>query len=75
VTPLRQRLAAAEADLRAHMNSWEYAFAMGAVCCGSEHPRSWATRAKTDHLKRQVRDLRAQVAEHEIPSSEQPSHN
>jgi hypothetical protein len=36
---LRSELASAEAELRRHMASWEYAFAMGSSCHGQgEHP-------------------------------------
>ena len=45
---LSAELAAAEAELRRHMASWEYAFAMGSSCHGQgEHPTHWATRAHT----------------------------
>ena len=61
----KQELAKSEAALTAHMASWEYAFAMGSVCCGSEHPRSWATRTETDRLVMRTRTLKALVAEHD----------
>ena len=45
---LRAELVAAEAELKRHMASWEYAFAMGSSCHGQgEHPTHWATRAVT----------------------------
>jgi len=62
---LRAQLAEADAELRLHMASWEYAFAMGQSCHGgSEHPTHWATRARTEQLLRRCRDLRARLAEH-----------
>jgi hypothetical protein len=55
----------AEAELRLHMASWEYAFGMGHSCHGgSEHPTHWATRARTEKLLGRCRDLRARVAEY-----------
>lgn len=63
---LRRQLAEAEAELKRHMASWEYAFAMGSSRDGgSEHPTHWATRAQTERLLTRCRDLRAQLAEHE----------
>jgi hypothetical protein len=69
--PMNERLKAeleqALADLKAHMASWEYAFAMAGGCHGgSEHPSHWVTRARTDNLKQRCRDLRARLAELEI---------
>lgn len=64
---LRADLAEAEAALRAHMASWEYAFAMGSSRGGGrEHPRHAQTRARTEELTRRVRDLRARLAEHDL---------
>jgi hypothetical protein len=64
---LRAELVAVEAELRRHMASWEYAFAMGGSCHGGgEHPRHWATRAHTEELRRRYRDLRARLAEHQV---------
>ena len=66
VERLRAELAAADAELRAHMASWEYAFAMAAGRDGArEHPTHWATRARTDELVARKRDLAARLAEHE----------
>jgi len=49
VERLREELAAADAELRAHMASCEYAFAMaGGPHGGREHPTHWATRARKD---------------------------
>jgi len=65
VHTLRAQLAEAEAELERHMASWEYAFAMGQSCHGgSEHPRHWATRARTAELLGRCRDLRARLAEY-----------
>ena len=64
---LRSQLAAAEAELRAHMASWDYAFAMGSSRDGaSNHPRHRKTREHTDVLVGRCRDLRARVAEHDV---------
>jgi hypothetical protein len=65
VDALREKLAVAEAELKRHLASWEYAFAMGQSCHGgSEHPVHWATRARTEELRSRCRDPRAQLAEH-----------
>jgi hypothetical protein len=67
---LRSELVAAEAELRRHMASWEYAFAMGSSCHGQgEHPTHWATRAYTEQLLGRCRDLRARLAEHQVETS------
>jgi hypothetical protein len=64
---LREELAEASAELKAHMASWEYAFAMGSSRHGgSEHPMHWETRALTDRLVARRRELLARLAEHEI---------
>jgi hypothetical protein len=64
---LRAELAAATAELKAHMASWEYAFAMaGGAYGGREHPAHVETRKQTEHLQARCRDLRAQLAEHEL---------
>lgn len=66
IETLRSELAAAEEELRQHMASWEYAFAMGSSRHGQgEHPTHWATRAQTARLTARCRDLRARLAEHE----------
>lgn len=60
---VRQRAA----ELKAHMASWEYAFAMAATPSGGgDHPMHARTRRRTEALSRRCRDLRAQVAEHEL---------
>jgi hypothetical protein len=63
---LNAELARATAELKAHMASWEYAFAMAGGCHGGrEHPVHWATRDRTDQLTDRCRDLRARLAEFE----------
>ncbi len=60
-------LAGARAELREHMASWEYAFAMAAGPHGGrEHPVHWVTRARTEELLERCRDLEARLAEHEL---------
>jgi hypothetical protein len=64
---LKADLATADAELRAHMASWEYAFAMGSSRDGaSNHPLLWETNARTDRLTARCRDLRARLSEHSI---------
>jgi hypothetical protein len=64
---LGRELATAEAELRAHMASWEYAFAMGSSRDGgSEHPMHRRTRERTEALMTRCRDLKARLAEHEL---------
>jgi hypothetical protein len=63
IDDLRAELAAAEAELRAHLASWDYAFAMASAQSGGEHPRHWATRARTTELVRERDVLRARLAE------------
>lgn len=64
---LKTELAAAEAELRAHMASWEYAFAMGSSADGGrDHPKHQETRDRTEWLLIRCRDLRARLAEHEV---------
>jgi hypothetical protein len=63
---LETELARATAELKAHMATWEYAFAMAGGCHGGrDHPVHWATRARTDELMARCRDLRARLAEYE----------
>jgi hypothetical protein len=48
---LKAELAQATAELRAHMATWEYAFAMAGGCHGGRHhPVHWATHARTEGL-------------------------
>jgi hypothetical protein len=64
---LKAELEDATAALKAHMASWEYAFAMGASRQGgAEHPAHRAAREHAEALRRRCRDLRAQLAEHEL---------
>ena len=64
---LRAELEVATAELQAHLASWEYAFAMaGGAYGGREHPVHEATRRRTEALVARCRDLRAQLAEHEL---------
>jgi hypothetical protein len=64
---LRADLEMATAELKAHMASWEYAFAMaGGAYGGREHPAHVETRKRTERLQARCRDLRAQLAEHEL---------
>ena len=67
IETLKAELADADAALKTHMASWEYAFAMGASRDGaSGHPKHAATRARTAELTTRVKDLRARLAEHEL---------
>ncbi len=64
---VKSELATVEAELRAHMASWEYAFAMGSsVDGGRDHPKHQQTREHTEQLLIRRRDLRARLAEHEL---------
>ena len=66
VDDLQAQLAEAQAALRAHVGSWEYAFAMGSSRHGgTDHPRLRAARAKTVELEQRCRDLRARLSEFE----------
>ena len=64
---LKSELAAAEAELQAHMASWDYAFAMGSSADGGrDHPKHQQTRERTEQLLIRCRDLRARVGEYEV---------
>jgi hypothetical protein len=64
---LKRELEAATAELKRHMASWEYAFAMaGGANGGRDHPAHEATRRRTEALVARCRDLRARIAEHEV---------
>jgi hypothetical protein len=64
---LQAELEAATAELKAHMASWAYAFAMGASNHGGQnHPLHIATRERTEELQLRCRDLRARLAEHQL---------
>ena len=66
LTELKADLAAASAELTAHMASWEYAFAMGGMRDGSsDHPLHWDTRTRTERLLARCADLRARLSEFE----------
>jgi hypothetical protein len=63
---LERELAQATAELKSHMASWQYAFAMSSSRGGGrEHPLHWTTRARTEELMARCRELRAQLAEYE----------
>jgi hypothetical protein len=64
---LETELAQATAELKAHMATWEYAFAMAGGCHGGrDHPVHWATHARTEKLSARCRELRARLAEYEL---------
>jgi hypothetical protein len=64
---LKAELAQATAELKAHMATWEYAFAMAGGCHGGrDHPMHWETHARTDRLEARCRMLRARLAEHDL---------
>ena len=60
---LREQLDEATQELKAHMASWEYAFAYGAR--PNDHPKHAATRQRTEELRRRIKDLQALIGEHE----------
>jgi hypothetical protein len=62
---LQQELDEATAELKRHMASWEYAYAMAAGPSG-EHPVHWATRERTAALRKRVEDLKARLQEHDV---------
>ena len=64
---VRAELEEATAELAAHMASWEFAYAMaGGAYGGREHPIHVKTRERTERLQARCRDLRAQLAEHQL---------
>jgi hypothetical protein len=64
---LQIQLAKATAELRAHMASWEYAFAMAGGCHGGrDHPQHWETHARTEQLTARCCELRTLLAEFEL---------
>jgi hypothetical protein len=64
---LRTELEAATNELKAHLASWEYAYAMaGGPNGGRDHPLHEQTRRRTEALTARCRDLRARLAEHEL---------
>jgi hypothetical protein len=61
---LQAELDEATAQLRAHLASWPYAFAMAGGCNGGgEHPALRAVREENAVLRARCRDLRARIAE------------
>jgi hypothetical protein len=64
---LETQLAEAAAELKAHMATWEYAFAMAAGCDGGRnHPLHRETRARAELLAARCRELRARLADQEL---------
>jgi hypothetical protein len=64
---LQEQLDRATAELKAHMATWEYAFAMGAACQGGgDHPVHRDTHARTERLIARCGELRARLAEHRL---------
>jgi hypothetical protein len=64
---LKAELEVASAELKDHMASWEYAYAMaGGANGGADHPVHERTRQRTEELVARCRDLRALIAEHEL---------
>ncbi len=64
---LKAELSAANAELKAHMASWEYAFAMGSGRDGARnHPVHAQVHARTEKLMTRCADLRARLREHEL---------
>ena len=63
---LETELAHATDELKAHMATWEYAFAMAAGSQGGrDHPVHWETHARTERLTARCRELHARLAEYE----------
>jgi hypothetical protein len=64
---VQAELAEATAELKAHMATWEYAFAMAAGCDGAHnHSMHRATRARAEQLEARCRELRARLGEHQL---------
>jgi hypothetical protein len=64
---LLAELAEAKARLRAHMATWEYAFAMASGCHGGRnHPAHVETHARTERLAARCRELHTRLAEHQL---------
>lgn len=64
---LETELAEAKAELRAHMATWEYAYAMAGGCHGGRaHPVHWATQSRTELLNARCRNLGARLGEHQL---------
>ena len=63
---LKAELAQATTELKAHMGTWEYAFAMAGGCHGgSDHPVHRETRARTERLAARCNELRTRLAVHD----------
>jgi hypothetical protein len=63
---LQTELAQTTTELKAHMATWEYAFAMGAGCHGgSDHPLHRKTHARTERLAARCNELRIRLAAHD----------
>ena len=61
---LEAQLAHAMHELRRHLESWPYAFAMAGGCHGGgEHPALREVRSENERLRARCRDLRARIAE------------
>jgi hypothetical protein len=64
---LQAELAKATAELKTHMATMEYAFAMAAGCDGGHnHPMHRETRARAERLAARCRELRARLAENDL---------
>ena len=64
---LETEFAEAEAELKAHMASWEYAYSMAGGCHGGRaHPVHWGTQARTNLLTARCRELRARLGEFRV---------
>ena len=62
---LEAELAEVTAELKAHLATWEYAFAIAAGSHGGRnHPVHRETRARTERLAARCRELSARLAEH-----------
>jgi hypothetical protein len=61
---LEAQLEHAMGELRRHLASWPYAFAMAGSCNGGrDHPALREVREENDRLRARCRDLRARIAE------------
>ena len=47
-----------QAELRALLASWEYAYAMGHGCTVGDHPQFGATRRLADDLRARIAELK-----------------
>jgi hypothetical protein len=61
---LESELAVTESEIRRHMNSMEWAFAMGHGCSmDGAHPKLTAIRDRVTRLITRSNDIKAQIAE------------